>query len=75
MQTKKCFKCKQDLPLERFKKIDENDYQQKSWLGRLINCRECNISLELKQGVVRRVNGKFQVLNWSKEEIIKDNMK
>ena len=75
MQTKRCFKCKKDLPIESFKKIDKNDYQQKSWLGRLINCRECNISLELKQGVVRRVNGKFQVLDCSKEEIIKYNMK
>jgi hypothetical protein len=74
MKTKKCFSCKKDLPLSDFKRIDKEDYQQKSWLGRLINCRECNIVIELNKGVVRRVNGKFQVLDWSKEQIIKDNM-
>lgn len=72
--TKKCFTCKKDLPLIKFKSIPEGSYQQKSWLGCSINCRNCNIKRELKNGVVRRVEGKFQIMNWSKEEIISDNL-
>lgn len=75
MTTKKCFTCKNDYPLYKYKAISEGSYQQKSWLGRSINCRNCNIKRELKQGLVRRIDGKFQVLNWCKTKIILDNLK
>lgn len=72
--TKQCFTCRKDLPIKNFKKIPEGDYQQKSWKGTQINCRNCNIKREIKKGLVRRIDGKFQIMNWSKEEIISDNL-
>ena len=74
MESKDCFICKKHLTLDKFKTIPKDAYQQKSWLGVGINCRQCNISIELKQGAVRRVNGKFQIMEWTDEEIINDNM-
>ena len=67
-----CFTCKENLPLHKFKKVKEGDYCILSSKGTLVNCKECSISNELKNGVVRRVDGKFQVLNWTKEQIIED---
>jgi hypothetical protein len=72
--TKKCFSCKKDLPLRKFKSIPETSYQQKSWLGVSISCRNCNIKRELKNGLVRRIDGKFQIVKWCKTKIIFDNL-
>lgn len=72
--TKQCFKCRKELPIKNFKKIPEGDYQQKSWRGTQINCRNCNIKRELKNGLVRRINGKFEVVKWCKTKIILDNL-
>ena len=74
-QTKKCFGCKKDLELRKFKSIHPDAYQQKSWLGCVICCRNCNIKRELKNGLVRKIDGKFQVVNWCKTKIILDNLK
>jgi hypothetical protein len=71
---KSCFSCKKDLPLKKFKSIPDGNYQQKSWLGVAICCRNCNIKRELKNGVVRRLNGRFEVLKYTKKEIIFDNL-
>jgi len=72
--TKKCFSCKKDLTLRKFKSIPEGSYQQKSWLGVSICCRNCNIKRELKNGLVRRIDGKFQIIKWCKTKIIFDNL-
>ena len=74
MKTKNCFICKKDLPLDKFKPIEKGVYSIKRDMGVLVNCRQCNISLELKQGAVRRIDGKFQVMEWTDEEIINDNL-
>lgn len=71
---KTCFTCKKELELFKFKEIPEGSYQQKSWKGRSINCRNCNIKREIKSGLVRRVDGKFQSLKWCKTKIILDNL-
>lgn len=73
--TKKCFTCKKELELRKFKSIPPDAYQQKNWLGCSINCRNCNIKRELKNGLVRRVDGRFQVMDWCKTKIILDNLK
>jgi hypothetical protein len=74
-QIKQCFSCKKDLEVRKFKSIDAKVYQQKSWLGCAICCRNCNIKRELKNGLVRRIDGKFQVMEWCKTKIILDNLK
>ena len=75
VETKQCFTCKEDLPLEKFKKVEEGVYSIPSAKGVLVNCRRCNAINELKQGAVRRVDGKFKVMDWTDEEIVIDNMR
>jgi hypothetical protein len=38
---KTCFKCKKKLPLDRFHKIPEKDYQLASDQGCATNCKHC----------------------------------
>jgi len=74
METKICFTCKEDLPLEKFRKVKEGTYSIPSAKGVLVNCKWCNINIELKQGAVRRVDGKFQIMDWTDSKIIADNL-
>ena len=49
-KMKRCFNCKNDLPLFMYHKLPENDYQLKTDLGRATECRLCTYERIKREG-------------------------
>ena len=73
METKKCFSCKEILPLNAFKP-DKRKYQLKNSKGRCVICHECSLQKAIEiMGCIRYdyENSKFISYNFeTKEEVI-----
>lgn len=66
METLKCFECKIEKPLEKYKP-NKRKYQIKSSKGRCIICKKCSLHKALIELQVVRYNydeNKFEVINF-----------
>ena len=70
MQTKSCFKCKLNKPLDEFP-INKRSYQLKSDLGRCITCWDCEEAKAINDLSVIRLNfetNKFDIIKFENEQ-------
>lgn len=68
---KKCFGCKRNYPLFLYH-INDSKYQREADKGVTIECRLCCFKRMRKDnGIMQRVNGKFEFVPMSRKEIIK----
>lgn len=70
---KKCFSCKLNKPLFLFRRA--KGYMREAEQGRLICCRRCRLKKALNGSVVVRNNGKFEVVELTKFQAIKEYFK
>ena len=66
MESKKCFTCKQELPLSDFD-VDRRKYQLKSDKGTCKVCKECEYKRALEQMSTIKFNfdtNKFDIINF-----------
>ena len=68
---KRCFGCKRNYPLFLFH-INTSNYMREADKGVTIECRLCTLKRAKKHnGLMQRVNGKFEFVPMTKKEIIK----
>lgn len=71
IKSKKCFKCKLNLPLFLYHK-DTSKYQRESAKGKVIECRRCVYKrIKEDKGVMQRIDNKFVFVPMGRIETIK----